>query len=326
MLHANNIFVRASLIALLIPLNSWGCATCGCSLNTDAAIGYSTHAGWQLNFQFDYLNQDTLRTGRRGASQVPQGSELQNDTLTRTYTAGITYLPNANWSLSLKAPYIIRAHSTYGNYDASQPLPALSESHSSSIGDVKLILSYQGILPTHNLGVQIGLKLPTGQFGDATHFVSGPYLDTPLDTSLQAGTGSTDLIAGAYFLTSLGDSLDMVATGQMQRSIKQHLDQPGNDYRPGDSQSATFGLRYVVSPQWVPQLQINLTHKNSESGARADTVGSAGSVAYLSPGIAIKATDHARFYAFAQIPIYSNLSGYQIFSRYALSVGTSYAF
>lgn len=288
-------------------------------------MGYSTHPGWQLNFQFDYLNQDSLRSGRGAASRVPQGSELQNDTLTRTYTTGITYVPNSNWSLSLKAPYIIRAHSTYGNYAATQPLPALSESRSSSLGDVKFILSYQGLLSTHNLGVQLGLKLPTGEYGDATHFFNGPYIDTPLDTSLQAGTGSTDMIAGAYYLTSLGEAFDMVATGQIQGAIKQRLDRPGNDYRPGNSELATFGLRYVVNPQWVPQLQINLTHKSSESGARADTVGSAGSVAYLSPGIAIKATDHTRFYAFAQLSIYSNLSGYQIFSRYALSVGASYA-
>lgn len=64
-----------------------------------------------------------------------------------------------------------------------QRQPALSESRNSSLGDVKFILSYQGLLPTHNLGVQLGLKLPT---------------------SLQAGTGSTDLIAGAYISYVVG--------------------------------------------------------------------------------------------------------------------------
>ena len=96
-------------------------------------------------------------------------------------------------------PYVIRDHSTYGDFDSTQPLPALSYSRSSSIGDVKVIGSYQGWLPTHNLGVQLGVKLPTGRYGTAVDFNAGPNAGTPLDASLQPGTGSTDLIVGAYY-------------------------------------------------------------------------------------------------------------------------------
>ena len=55
-------------------------------------------------------------------------------------------------------PYVVRTHSTYGQFDSTQPLPQLSSSHSSSLGDVRLISSYQGFLPTHNLGVQLGVS------------------------------------------------------------------------------------------------------------------------------------------------------------------------
>lgn len=87
---------------------------------------------------------------------------------------------------------MVRTHSTYGDFDPSQSLPALSDSRSSSLGDVKFIVSFQGILAEHNLGVQLGVKLPTGHYGTAVDFYSGPNAGTPLDASLQPGTGSTD--------------------------------------------------------------------------------------------------------------------------------------
>jgi hypothetical protein len=76
--------------------------------------------------------------------------------------------------VSLLAPYVVRTHSTYGEFDVGQPLAPLSSSRSSSIGDVRIIASYQGWLATHNLGVQLGLKLPTGQYGTAVKFSPWP--------------------------------------------------------------------------------------------------------------------------------------------------------
>ena len=33
------------------------CATCGCSLSTDAATGYPTQPGWTLSLQFDEIGR-----------------------------------------------------------------------------------------------------------------------------------------------------------------------------------------------------------------------------------------------------------------------------
>jgi len=76
----------------------------------------------------------------------------------------------------------------------------------------------------------------------------------------------------------------------------------------------------------VPQLQINLTNKRADSGTLADTTDTAGTAAYLSPGISMQAMKNTQVYAFLQIPIYSNLSGYQLFPKYTASVGVSYHF
>ncbi len=320
------IFLLALPIAGLAPGVASACASCGCTLSADAAMGYSATAGWRLNVEYDYIHQDELRSGTRAISGAPEGNELEHDTLNRYLTTGVSYSPNAAWNVTAFVPYVMRTHSTYGVYESSQSLPALSTARSSSVGDVRLIGSYQGFLPTHNLGMQFGIKLPTGQYGSAIKFIDGPAAGAALDASLQPGTGSTDLIVGAYYYQAISQNFDVFANGQFQSAVRHRLDQPGNDYRPGNATTVSVGLRYEQNPRWVPQLQLNLLHKSRDQGALADIESTAGNVAYLSPGVTVAAGPRAHVFAFAQLPVYSNLYGYQLFPRWTASVGASYAF
>jgi hypothetical protein len=310
---------------LLRPNLAQACATCGCTLSSDAAMGYSSMPGWRLSLEYDYINQDELRSGTRAVAGVPDGYELEHDTLTRYITAGVNYAPSSSWNFQLLVPYVVRAHSTYGTYDSAQPLPPLSSSHSSSLGDARLIANFQGLLPTRELGVQLGLKLPTGRYGTAVDFDSGPSAGTPLDASLQPGTGSTDIIVGAYFHHAISLNLALFASAQFQSAVKQHLDQPGDDYRPGNSTTGILGLRYEADSRWVPQLQVNLLHKSPDRGALADLQNTAGTVIYISPGLTARVLDKLYAFGFVQLPAYSNLYGYQLFPHYTVSVGLSYA-
>lgn len=314
-----------ALLAAAGAQRAAACASCGCTLSADAAMGYSALPGWRMSLEYDYINQDELRTGTRSAPGVPDGSELEHDTLNRYVTAGLSYTLNTSWNFTLLVPYVIRDHSTYGDFDSSEPLPPLSYSHSSSLGDLKLIGSYQGFLATRNLGVQLGLKLPTGRYGTAVDFSAGPNAGLPLDASLQPGTGSTDVILGAYYYRAISQNFDAFANGQFQSAVRHHMDQPGNDYRPGNSITVSLGLRYEGNPRWVPQLQVNLLHKSPDQGALADIQNTAGTVAYLSPGITLQAASRLHVFGFVQLPLYSNLYGIQLFPRYTVSVGASYA-
>jgi hypothetical protein len=316
----------AGLSLSMAAQSTWACATCGCTLSADAAMGYSSEPGWRVNFEYDYLHQDQLRNGTQAVSGVPDGTELEHDTLNRYFTADLNYRPNADWNIDLKVPYVVRTHSTYGEFHADQPLPDLSSSHSSSLGDIKLIGSYQGFLPGHNLGVEFGVKLPTGQYGTAVQFSSGPLAGSPLDASLQPGTGSTDVIVGAYYYRPISENFEVVVNAQFQSAVKQRMDQPGNDFRPGNSLNFSAGLRYEAHPNWVPQLQLNVLHKSADQGALADVPDTVGTVLYLSPGLAVRAAPQLQVYGFAQLPVYSNLDGYQLFPRYTVSVGLSYSF
>lgn len=337
-------------IALMGSSQAFACATCGCSLSSDGALGYSTTSGWGISMDDTYINQDQLRSGRGSITpqqvQAINGQEVEKDTINRYLTLGISYTLDADWNFKLLAPYIDRNHSTYGT-DATLPLTSsqVSSANVSSIGDVKLIGSYQGLLPTHNLGVQLGVKLPTGDYGgpsasNSSNVVgqgavgrnpvgfgaNGNSASSYLDTSLQAGNGSTDLILGAYYYQAISQDFDAFVNAQFEFAVHHNLNDAGADYRPGNQSTINFGVRYEADPKIVPQLQVNITTKSNDQGALADVSDTSGTVAYLSPGIAFSVTPNLRMYGFLQVPIYSQLGGYQLFPHYTATAGISYQF
>lgn len=345
------ILLVSAITLAALPTLAQACVACGCSLSSDAAMGYSSSTGWTVGLQYDYINQSQLRSGTHAVSAAEVAAindmggeqEVEKNTTTRYITLGIGYAFSQDWSVRMLLPYVDRSHSTYG--DAANPLTPdlLSEGSVSSIGDAKLIASYQGFLPTHNFGIQVGVKLPTGNYGgpDASGtgvagrrpraFTSGPLSLNPspanlIDSSLQAGTGSTDIILGAYYYQPVSQDFDAFVNGQFQSAVKEELDQAGANFRPGNLATVSFGLRYEATPAIVPQIQVNITHKSHDQGTLADTGNTGGTAVYLSPGLSASVGQRSQVYAFVQLPVYSNLQGYQLFPRWTGTLGVSYAF
>lgn len=344
---------RAVLLAgatsLFLPVAAHACATCGCSLSTDAAMGYSAIPGWRISLDYTYIPQNQLRSGTgsvtpaqvAGINAAGGNQEVERQTINRYINLGIHYSPNSSWNFSAIVPYIDRSHTTYGAATPDQLTPDnVSGATASGLGDIKLIASYQGFLPTHNLGVQLGVKLPTGRYGgqnvltgatvgrNPVFFNSGPNAagGQALDTSLQPGTGSTDVILGGYYYQPVSQDFDAFINGQFQVAVMQNLRDVGADFRPGNTAMVSFGLRYEANPHIVPQLQVNVTRKNADKGALADTTNTAGTVMYLSPGLTVSVMHNMQVYAFLQKALYSNLQGYQLFPRWSGTMGVSYAF
>ncbi len=309
----------------IVPRVAPACASCGCTLSSDAALGYSADTGLRFSLQYDYIHQDQLRSGTHTVEDVPYGFERERETLNRYVTAGVSYSPDSRWNLALQLPYVIRTHSTFGETGEGGAPAQLSSSRSSSAGDLRIIGSYQGFLPTRNLGMQLGVKLPTGHYGTAVAFAGGPLAGAPLDASLQPGTGSTDLILGAYYYRAISQDFDAFINGQFQSALVHHMDQPGQDFRPGNAATVSFGVRYAGNPRWSPQLQVNLLRKSRDQGALADIESTAGNVAYVSPGASVRIARALHVYGFVQVPVYSNLYGYQLFPRWTASAGLSYS-
>jgi hypothetical protein len=324
----------------MAPMTSWACATCGCTINSDAAMGYSATTGWRVNLEYTYIDQDELRIGTRTATPAEVvnnpsnpalgGGEIEKDTINRYLTLGINYRPNLDWNLNLLVPYVSRSHTTYGTqlqpYSPAETAPdQISGARVSDLGDIKLLGNYQGLLPTHNLGLQLGVKLPTGRYGTAVDFYNGPNAGSPLDASLQAGTGSTDVIVGAFYYQAVSQNFDAFVNGQFQSAVAHKQDQPGNDFRPGNSSTFSVGLRYEANPKWIPQVQLNVLHRSPDQGALADTTDTVGTVAYISPGLTVQLEHTLHAYGLVQVPVYSNLVGYQLFPHWTGTVGLSYA-
>lgn len=344
-------FMRPLSFLLLVsafPAVAQACATCGCSLSSDAATGYSSGPGWRVDMQYSYIDQSQLRIGTGAISALRLAAinngggaqEVEKDTTNRYVTLGVAYSPSADWNVSAQLPYVDRSHSTYGNATTDRLTPPnLSGVSFGELGDMRLIASYQGLLPTNNLGIQLGVKLPTGRFGGQNlvtgasvghpvYFSSGPnaLAGQSLDTSLQPGTGSTDAIIGAYYYQAVSQDFDAFINGRFETAAFEALDAVNANYRPGNLTTIGVGLRYERWPEWTPQLQVNFTHKSADQGALADITDSAGNVVYLSPGGTIRLDAGLQIYGFVQVPIYSDLVGYQLFPRWTANAGISYAF
>src|SRR6185312_10312488 len=128
-LSVRHVFKPAACIGLLLvagfaPSSAHACATCGCTLSTDAATGYSTQSGWRLNLDDTWINQNSLRHGHGKATpqQVVEqpsdpslgGGEIEKGTSNRYANLTVAYRFDADWGVSAVLPYVSRDHTTYG--------------------------------------------------------------------------------------------------------------------------------------------------------------------------------------------------------------------
>jgi hypothetical protein len=309
------------LLALMVALPSgaaFACASCGCSLSSDwGSQGPSTGEGLRFDLRYDYLNQNQVRSGTGLVGSWPVADHEQElFTANRYFTAGIDYRWNANWGVNLQLPYIDRSHATNGmNFDGTDD----GTSHTQSLGDVKLVATYLGLTDAHDIGVQFGVKLPTGSHTET--FNGGVMAGDALDRGLQPGTGTTDLIVGVFKFGSLSQNWDYFAQATAQLPTNSN-----DDYKPGNSLNINAGLRYLGLDNFVPQIQINSRVSAKDSGANASPDDSGGQTIYLSPGVTFAVSEKVKVYGFVQVPVYQNLNGYQLAPKYTVSIGTSFEF
>jgi hypothetical protein len=296
------------------------CSSCGCTLTTDwAAQGFgSVMPGFRMDFRFDYLDQNQLRSGTkavdRGSLATPNDREIQQRTRNLNYSVFLDYTANADWGVNVQIPYFDRYHTTIAPGDTD-----ISTSHTKSVGDVRVIGRYQGLSPDHSVGVQFGVKLPTG--GIHNTFVDGPQSGQPLDRGLQPGTGTTDLLVGAYKFGAINRDWDYFALGLLQLPMNSK-----EDFKPGTGVNLNVGVQYVSFESWTPRLQINTRIEKRDSGAQADIPNSGATLVYLSPGATFHLTHTSHAYAFLQLPIYQRVNGLQIEPRDTTSVGVRIEF
>jgi hypothetical protein len=295
------------------------CSACGCTLSSDwASQGLAASGGWRADFRFDYFNQDQLRSGTdsvpRSSLPIPNEEEIQQYTINRNYALNLDYSPNKNWGVNLQVPWYNRSHATIAEGDTE-----VSTSHDQGIGDLRIVGRYMGLGEQRNTGIEFGLKLPTGQFN--SEFQTGPETGEPLDRGLQLGTGTTDLLLGAYNFGGLAENWDYFAHALLQQPLDSR-----EHFRPGTGVNFNLGVRYTASASFVPQLQVNARIEKRESGANADVENSGASLVYLSPGVTWNISRRFSAYGFFQAPLYQRVNGLQIEATQVWSIGMHYIF
>ena len=328
---------RGTLMAALLVSSSgvMACASCGCSLNSDwGTQGLSNQAGWSADIRYDYLNQNQLRSGTKKISpdvaatttnsQTGDYAEIEKFTKSQTITATLDYNNGEAWGVSLVAPTINRQHSTLGLGGTGSPLDGAYDSKASGVGDIKLIGRYYGFSEQKNVGIQLGLKLPTGKTNQVANDGS-----TAVDPGLQLGTGTTDMIVGAYYHDNWNDSWGYFGQVMYQRALNSsNMANAGNgpSYRPGDSWNVNAGLRYEALDWIQPTLQINSRFVKKDGGDTGDQFATGGTLVYLTPGAIIPVAKSASIYSSVQLPIYQRVNGIQLTPSYIFSVGAKFNF
>ena len=233
--------------------------------------------------------------------------------------ATLDYGFSPNWGATVIVPWIDRSHEHIHNHHGE----AIPESWSfSDPGDVRVAGRYQRVfedvdaLRLSYAGVIGGLKLPTGKT-DVTNDEG-----EVAERSLQPGTGTTDLILGAYFRQAIAAwNASWFAQLGWQAPLNSN-----NGYKPGQQVLLDLGGRWEATERLGLLLQLNALWKGRDSGAEAEPNDSGGRFVFISPGFAVAVTKGVSVYGFVQLPLYQYVNGVQLVANRAYAVGASVQF
>ena len=299
-------------------------ASCGasfCSINTNWNMqGAAVEPGWRLDLRGEYIDQDQPRSGNRNVAvgEIRKHHD-EVETRNRNVLATLDYAVNDRLGFSMTVPVIDRDHSHIHNHRGAK----IPESWDfTRLGDVRLQTRYQWSATNQaqpgqsNYGLNLGVKLPTGQI----------HVDNSAgeraERTLQPGTGTSDLLLGAYFNQMLGDPVSSwFIQGLWQQPLNKH-----ENYEPGHRISADLGYRYEASSRVGLLAQINTLFVARDRGLEAEPADTGGKFVYFSPGATFAVTPKAQLYGFVQLPMYQYVNGVQLVEDFSLATGVSIRF
>lgn len=309
---------KAALAVAFLP--SLAFASCGsafCTVNTNwTAQSALVEAGSSFDLHYEYIDQSQPFAGgdKVAVGQIPSHHD-EVSTVNRNLVATYSRSFGGGWGLTISAPIGERDHLHIHNH-LGEPEPERWKF--TELGDVRALGRYQFAsvgdpLNPSNSGVTFGLKLPTGR----TTMTNGD--GEPAERSMQPGTGTTDLILGAYYHQKLTASdASWFAQGQYQHALDSHA-----GYKPGAQFGADVGYRKGVGDKLGLLVQLNFVHKARDSGSEAEPADSGGSFLHLSPGVSYAISDTLQLYGFYQQAIYRHVNGVQLTANHAFLVGLS---
>ena len=307
----------AAAVTLSTASAAWACSGCGCALNTEDDVQGAV-GGWHVDERVDYINQSRLQIGGKTApTQDPGSVEVQKSTLSVFYTTTIDYQAEGPWGVNLALPMQYRQHATYN--DGSDWTP--SKSQWNALSDIRLVGRYSGFSDDRSLGLQLGMKLPTGQTDRTFYSGDVSQVGAQVDRGLQPGTGTWDVLLGGFKNGQISAKLEWFSTVLWQKPLQQD-----QGFAEGQKLTGTLGMRYNWTALLSPQLQVNAQNRWRDQGVNADIANSGGQVINLSPGLFVNVRDDTSLYAFVQLPVYQRVGGLELVPDYSASVGVKHRF
>jgi hypothetical protein len=293
-------FLVAVFLFLFLANEALACA-CGCgvfSVGTSALI--PNCQGGTAFLQYDHITQSRNWSGNSKSNEDNHDKKIQ----TQTITAGAQYMFNREWGLAARIPYANRKTKAIEHGDDDEETTKFTNTN--SVGDIRLNGIYSGFSADMSSGLTFGLKLPTGQS-------KARSLD---ERDMQIGTGSTDLILGAYKMGKIDDEGSFNWFGQ---TSWQHAFITHRGFRLGDEISAATGLYYNAGAvagikKIAPIFQITGAKRLRNSGWASDSFNSGYSQVFFAPAIELNFSSF-KIYGDVEFPIYRNVNGNQLVAQ-----------
>ncbi len=311
------LLVAAVFFIVLMPSLSWACA-CGCGVfEVGTAALFPQGGGGTVWFEYDYQNQYLNWHATHIASAGANGDRVLR---THFLTLGAQYMFNRKWGVMLELPY------TYRYFKSVQDSGQIRGFNFNTIGDIRIQGMYTGLSEDMSTGLLAGVKVPTGWW-------TYPHADR--DT--QIGSGSTDLLLGAYHLGTFPSHL-----GELPLTFREppfnwfgqlYYDLPlftQGHYKPGREFDGALGAYYnfgSVGPlkEIAPMLTLLASDRVRDSLSRANPQNSGYTRFMVAPGAEIK-LGIVRLYGDVEVPLFQNFNGNQVTAPVLFKTILSYDF
>lgn len=318
----NTLYCAAALMAVASGAHA-SCGAAFCLTNTNWTLqGPVSEPGLRMDLRYEYMDQNQPM---KGSHKVGVGEEHQHhdevDTTNRNWLASFDYTFDDRWGVNVAVPVVDRTHEHIHNHHGHQ---FVDNWDFRRLGDIRVVGRRQWALDggSHDhgrlgfLGLTFGVKLPTGPFdlknrdGDEA------------ERSLQPGTGTTDVILGAFYSRVLAeDGWSWFAQAQFQRATTER-----DGYRPGTRVTADVGGRYEATDRLGVMLQLNAAITGRDQGDQAEPEDSGGRFLFISPGVSYALGKGVQVFGFAQFPLFQKVNGVQLTAESAVVGGVSFRF
>jgi len=292
----------------LTPSQALACA-CGCGVfEVGTSSMFPTEAGGMVFLEYDYMDQ---YKNWSGDDRAPSANNSDKEIRTHFMTAGLQYMFSRSWGLQVEVPVWNRYFKTTDPDTGN----IVSFDHT-DLSDIRVKGIYTGFSPDLSTGITFGLKLPTGN-----------YTYPNFDRDTEIGTGSTDILLGAFHRGNLtsDNNWSWFVQGQSDLPVLRR-----DSYRPGVEFDAAAGVHYNgwsfgADSQITPLLQVIGSYRFRDTGLAADTADSGYARVLLSPGLAYN-VGHVRVYGDVEFPVFAHVNGNQLVAPALFKVIVGYVF